>query len=292
MKVLWAVPVIVALAAVWPGWRIWRRRRAARLAEAAEHARTVSLMSQLQEELRAQTEALQAARSELDAFMYGVAHDLRAPLRAIEGFARILEEDNGPQLTGEGSRNLRIIRDNAAKLDRMIEGLLALSRISRHPLNVSEIDMKALVELAARDVMRANSHHNVSLVVEDLPKAWGDSALLLQAWKHLLDNALRFTSRTPAACIRVTGLTEGNAVMFSIEDNGAGFDMRHASKLFGVFQRLHAERDFPGVGVGLAIVHRIVSRHGGRIWAHAQVNKGARFSFSLPLEPVRNAAER
>lgn len=264
------------------GWRMSRRMAAERDHAVEELRAAQARIHSLQQELELHSREADAAARELDALTYGISHDLRAPLRAIEGFARILEEDFGPPLGDEGQRHLTIIRDSAKKLDRLIEGLLALSRVSRQSLSDGDVDMTSLARRAADEVRRARGIGHNGLVLHDLPPARGDPTLLQQVWMQLLDNAFKFTTADRKPHIEVAGRTENAAIVYQVADNGAGFDMRYSSKLFSVFQRLHGEKEFPGIGVGLAIVHRIITRHGGSVWGEGERDKGARFRFSLP----------
>ena len=231
--------------------------------------------------VRKQVEArLATLNRELESFSYSISHDLRAPLRAIDGYARMLEEESGERLGDEGRRILGVVRSSAARMGRMIEDLLEFSRLGqRHPAT-QRIDMAALVRETAAELLA--EHPGATLEVGALPDAYADRALLRQVWANLLDNALKFSSREAAPRVEVSGGPEGPWLVYGVRDNGVGFDERHAGKLFGVFQRLHRQEEFPGTGAGLAIVKRIVTRHGGRVGADARPGEGARFWFSLP----------
>jgi light-regulated signal transduction histidine kinase (bacteriophytochrome) len=226
-------------------------------------------------------EATESANRELDAFTYSVAHDLRAPLRAINGMTEILFEDKLGQLDDEGQRYLRIIRDSGARMTQLIEDLLKLSRISRSELARQPVDLAAIAREIARGLSSTEPGRKVEFLIQEGVRAEADPRLLRVALENLLGNAWKFTSKRVAARIEF-GVDERQAgVTFFVRDDGAGFDMAYADKLFGVFQRLHAVTEFEGTGVGLATVRRIVSRHGGRIWAEGAVNKGATFFFTL-----------
>ncbi|MGH7529534.1 MAG: sensor histidine kinase [Gemmatimonadales bacterium] len=228
-------------------------------------------------------EALRATNAELEAFSYSVSHDLRAPLRAIHGFARILVEEHGPQLDAEGKRLLGVIDDNTRRMGRLIDDLLAFSRLGRKALTTSRIDMRDLAGAAAEEARRGEPGRAIEISLDALPPAVGDRDLVRQALANLLQNAVKFTRPRNPARIEVGFRTERpGEIVYFVKDNGAGYDPRYAGKLFGVFQRLHPEDKFEGTGVGLAIVQRIVQRHGGRVWAEGQVDAGATFSFSLP----------
>jgi PAS domain S-box-containing protein len=221
--------------------------------------------------------------AELEAFSYSVSHDLRAPLRAIGGFSRILETDHAGRLDAEGLRLLGTIRDSAQRMDLLIADLLALSRIGRRELERTTVSMETLVADVVRELVGDRLPERVQLGLDPLPAASGDPVMLRQVWANLLSNALKFTSGREQARIRVTGRAQGQEAVYSVQDNGVGFDVRQAGKLFGVFQRLHSLQEFPGNGIGLALVQRIVRRHGGRVWADATAGEGATFSFALPL---------
>jgi signal transduction histidine kinase/CHASE3 domain sensor protein len=242
----------------------------------AEHA-----IRTLNEELTAQTEDLELTNHELESFSYSVSHDLRAPLRHIAGYARILQEDAAERLDDDGRRQLDIIAGSARRMGALIDDLLALSRLGRRPVQLQAVDMGALVRDALRDVPAAVG----KLEVGALPDAQGDPALLKQVWINLLSNAAKYSApRGAEARITVAGERAGDHLRYSVRDNGVGFDMRYRDKLFGVFQRLHAQDEFEGTGVGLAIVHRIVMRHGGRLDAEGEPGRGAVFSFDLPIQ--------
>jgi len=224
---------------------------------------------------------LEEKNRELESFSYSVSHDLRAPLRAIIGFSRILEEGYGEKLDDEGRRLLKVVRENSQKMGELIDDLLELSRLGRKPLSTAEIDMKRMADEVFRTVS-ADGWQSHQLALGSLPPAPGDPTLLRQAWANLLGNAIKFSSKCERPVIEVSGQEIGAELVYCVKDNGAGFDMRYYDKLFGVFQRLHGEDEFAGTGVGLAIVHRVISRHGGRVWAEGREGEGAAFYFSLP----------
>lgn len=221
---------------------------------------------------------LSEANKELESFSYSVSHDLRSPIRAIDGYSRRLGLDF--KLETEARRLLGVIQDEAARMGHLIDDLLAFSRLGRQQMRIGSVDMTTL----AREVADgANcSGTNVSLGVTMLPHANGDRALLRQVWQNLIENAVKYSGKQVAPVINVTGSTEGPLAVYHVSDNGVGFDMKYAHKLFGVFERLHRADEFPGTGVGLAIVERIIARHGGKAWAYAEPGAGATFSFSLP----------
>ena len=234
------------------------------------------------ETLERTSRELASANKELESFSYSVSHDLRAPLRAVEGYAAILEEDYGPQLDAEGKRFVRNIREGATRMGHLIQDLLSFSRLGRQPLDLCETDTRFLVQSVWTTLCTSLPHVSAELVVGELPPSYGDPQLLQQAWTNLLENAIKYSSKVPHPRIIVSGETDGTEAIFSVQDNGVGFDMRYYDKLFNVFQRLHSEADYSGTGVGLAIVHRVIARHGGRIWARSEPGKGACFSFALP----------
>jgi light-regulated signal transduction histidine kinase (bacteriophytochrome) len=226
---------------------------------------------------------LEAARRELEAFTHSVSHDLRAPLRAISGFSQILMEEHAAGLSAEAQRLLKVVDDSGKRMDAMVEALLRLSRLGRQPLTPRRIDMNALAREALGELREAQQGRALELRVDDaLPECEGDAALLKRVLVELLANALKFTRGRAPARIEVSGGLEAGAPTYHVRDNGVGFDPRYAQKLFGVFQRMHSPKEFEGVGIGLAIVQRIVQRHGGSVRAAAEPERGATFSFSLP----------
>ena len=227
-------------------------------------------------------DAIKALNKELEAFTYSVSHDLRAPLRAIHGFVGILLEDYGAELQGEARRYLDLVAANAQQMGRLVDDLLQFSRMGRQPLNRQRVSAGTLVRRALEQLQPTLEGRAVELTVGDLPSVDGDSALLQQVFLNLIDNAVKYTRGREPARIEVGARKEPNGeVVYFVKDNGAGFNMEYAHKLYGVFQRLHRSEDYEGTGVGLALVHRIVTKHGGRIWADATVDNGATFFFTL-----------
>jgi two-component system sensor histidine kinase/response regulator len=241
--------------------------------------------AELQEHEQRRSEELAAAFRDLESFSYSISHDLRAPLRAIEGFAQILVDDFGERLGEEGRRIIRIIRNGSEKIDQMIVGLLELSRAGsrREPLDRAPIDMTALASAAVREVMSVYTGPEPHIDIADLPTAAGDATVIRQVWCNLIGNALKYSAKRSQPRIRIGGRIEDREAIYQVDDNGVGFDMRYVGKLFGVFERLHRTEDFAGTGVGLAIVHRIIARHGGRVWAQGAPDAGACFQFALPI---------
>ena len=231
-----------------------------------------------------------ATNKELEAFTYTVSHDLRAPLRAIHGFTSILLENHAKDIPGEARRYLDRVAANARQMGQLLDDLLRFSRLSRQPLQKRLVDIEAVVERAREQLAPALEGRQVDLIVAELAPCQGDSVLLEQVFVNLIGNAFKYSKSRALARIEVGCRPgDGGGSVYSVKDNGVGFDMHYADKLFGVFQRLHRSEDYEGTGVGLAIVQRIVTRHGGRIWAEAEVDKGATFFFTLAGEPQRNA---
>jgi PAS domain S-box-containing protein len=240
------------------------------------------LNTELEQRVEERTSQLQATNKELGAFAYSVSHDLRAPLRAIDGYTRILQEDYEPFLDQEGKRICSVIRDNAHNMASLIDDLLSFSRLGRAEIEVSNIDMANMARAIFFEVTDPEERDKIDLQINSLPPVQGDPSLMRQVWINLLSNAVKFTSKLKKPVIQVLGKRQRNEIIYTVKDNGAGFDMEYANKLFGVFQRLHSTSEFEGNGVGLAIVQRVIHRHKGRVWAEGAVNKGAKFSFALP----------
>jgi PAS domain S-box-containing protein len=232
------------------------------------------------------TAELESANKELEAFSYSVSHDLRAPLRAVDGFAQAVLEDYGGQLPEEGRRDLQTIRDGAQRMGVLIDDLLRFSRLSRTPLNKQQVNTGKLVGNVLESLNSQREGRQVDIRIGELPECQGDAGLLNQVWVNLISNALKYTRRRETAVIEIGCKLEHDENVYFVRDNGAGFNMRYVDKLFGVFQRLHRADEFEGTGVGLAIVQRIIHRHGGRIWADAALNQGATFSFTLKEEAI------
>jgi len=243
----------------------------------------IQLVEELEQRVEKRTMQLQAANKELEAFSYSVSHDLRAPLRAIDGFTRILTEDYEEVLDDDGKRLCSIIRENTHKMGILIDDLLTFSRLNRNEMQLSEINMKILANSIFHEVTDEQMRKRIEFSVNDIMPAMGDPTMIRQLWINLLSNAVKFTSKEDKATINVSGKQINGFFEYCISDNGVGFDMKYINKLFGVFQRLHSSREFEGTGVGLAIVQRIVHRHGGKVRAEGTVNHGAKIYFSLPL---------
>ena len=258
-------------------------RRAAAALRASEQAYR-ALSEELEARVVARTSELQAAVQELEAFSYSVSHDLRAPLRALHGFSHILAVEHAAGLAPEALRYLGLIEQEARRMGLLIDDLLRLSRLGRQVLERRLVRPAALAAQAMHDLRSETEGRQVEFTLGDLPPCSADAALLRQVFANLLANALKFTRPREIARIEVGSRREGGAQVYFVRDNGAGFDMRYAGKLFGAFQRLHRADQFEGTGVGLAIVQRIVHRHGGRVWAEGATDAGATFSFTLGEE--------
>jgi signal transduction histidine kinase len=237
----------------------------------------------LQQRERERSEELAAAYQALESFSYSISHDLRSPLMTVDGFAKILEEDYGPQLDEQGRDIVRTIHEGCQRMDQLIVGLLAFSQAGRRPFHRGEIDMSELARAAAEEAMSSYAGPTPLIEIDDLPPCVGDATVIRQVWCNLIGNALKYSARREQPRIEISGRVEALNAIYRVQDNGAGFDMNYADKLFGVFQRLHGQDEFAGTGVGLAIVHRIVVRHGGRIWANSAPGNGACFEFALPM---------
>jgi PAS domain S-box-containing protein len=256
-----------------------------------ERALAEQAIRELNNALQNKAAQLESTNKELESFSYSVSHDLRAPLRAIDGFAEIIEEDYKDKLDDEGRRYLSVIRQNSERMGALIDDLLEFSRLGRQTVINDEVNVDSLVREVVQDVLsaersRANGgdHLPPTIDIGPLPPARGDRGLLRQVWVNLISNAVKYSGKSKQPVISVSGRKVDAENQYSVRDNGVGFDMHYVEKLFGVFQRLHRNDEFSGTGVGLAIVHRVVTRHGGRVWAEGRVNGGAVFTFALPTE--------
>lgn len=265
-------------------------------AAGAALARASALRAEIAERHARETErlnqALFATNTELEAFSYSVSHDLRTPLRAIDGFSRILLEDYGDKLDDEGKRVINVVRDSTVKMARLIDDILAFSRAGRAEMNAATVDMEALVRSLLADPLALNLVGRTPAIdLGKLPPAEGDRAMFERVWINLLDNAIKFTAPKSDARIEIGATISNGETVYHVRDNGVGFDMQYAGKLFGVFQRLHGT-EIPGTGIGLAIVKRLVTRHGGRVWAEGKVGGGASFYFALPNKEADHASRQ
>ena len=234
------------------------------------------------DELERKNTELEAANQELDAFSFSVSHDLRAPLRAVTGFSNILMREHADQLPADAKQLLQHVVTSARRMDQLIEDLLRFSRLARQPLAKHLVNVGELVDGVLTELEKEHAGRPIGVTIGDLPNVVADASLLRQVFTNLLSNAFKFTAGRMSPTVSVRGERRDGMIVFTIADNGAGFDMRYAEKLFGVFQRLHTQEQFPGTGVGLSLVQRIVRRHGGRIWADAEVDRGATFHFAIP----------
>ena len=239
-------------------------------------------LERLNADLRSEQQLLEAANEDLESFSYSVSHDLKAPVRAIEGFSRMLMAEHADKLDAEALRLLQVITSNTKLMHHLIDDLLALSRLGRMQVRKSVVNLAAMTNKLFERLRTQEPERNVRLTVGDLPPGLADQSLLYQVMQNLLANAVKFTKSRQTVVIEVGGRTEGQENIYYIMDNGAGFDERHVSNLFRPFQRLHGEEEYEGTGVGLAIVQRIIQRHGGRVWAEGKLNEGATFYFALP----------
>jgi signal transduction histidine kinase len=261
----------------------------------ASNDEVLRLNAELEQRVAERTAQLEYTNKELEAFCYSVSHDLRAPLRSIDGFSQALVEDFASQVPDEGQRYLSRIRAATQRMAQLIEDLLNLSRVSRGELQLQDIDVAEIARQVAAELQQREPGRRVELSVWDGMQARADPRLLRAALENLIGNAWKFTARCDAPRIEVGALADGGRSTFFVRDNGAGFDMAYADKLFGAFQRLHSVNEYAGTGIGLATVQRIVHRHGGRIWADAKPGKGAVFFFTLapgPAGPQAEAKER
>ncbi|NQX00493.1 PAS domain S-box protein [bacterium] len=248
-----------------------------------EHKRAEEEIHKLNADLQTRAAQLAEANKELEAFTYSVSHDLRAPLRAVDGFSRMVLEDYSPQLDADGQRMLGVIRSETQRMGRLIDDLLAFSRLGRLPIQLEPIDMRAMAQLVFDEQAAHEPSRKLRLVLQPLPPACGSEALIRQVWVNLISNAIKFTQDRETGEIEIGSCQDlQGGQIYYVKDNGTGFDMRHAEKLFGVFQRLHTQQQFSGTGVGLALVQRIVQRHAGRVWAVSSPDQGSTFSFLLP----------
>lgn len=233
-------------------------------------------------QLKEKAKQLESVNKELESFSYSVAHDLRAPLRAVSGYAEMLNEDYRTKLDEEGKRLIENIKFNATEMGTLIDELLAFSRLGRKEIQKTEIDMNKLTEGVLTEMNKSLSH-KAKIKIGKLHHVKADYGLIHQVMFNLVSNAIKYSSKKKNPVVEISSEEKNDEIIFSIKDNGAGFDMKYYDKLFGVFQRLHSEEEFAGIGVGLAMVQRVIAKHGGRIWAEGKVNGGATFNFSLKM---------
>jgi PAS domain S-box-containing protein len=239
-------------------------------------------LNEKSEQLEQSTKNLQNTNKELEAFSYSISHDLRAPLRAIDGFTQILTEDYISKLDDEGKRIGAIIQQNSKKMGNLIDDLLAFSRLGRSALNYSKINMKYMANAIYYELTSNENRQHITINIEDIPPAYADTNMMRQVWINILSNSMKYSSKRDNSIISINFKEETDKYIYCVKDNGVGFNMKYKEKLFGVFQRLHSDKEFEGTGVGLALVQRIIHRHNGEIWANAEIDKGAEFYFSIP----------
>jgi signal transduction histidine kinase len=251
--------------------------------------RLTALNAELEARVAARTAELEAANKDLEGFSYSVSHDLRAPIRAITGFCSLLEADHNDQLDAEAQRKLGIVKSEAARMGALIDDLLAFSRLGRKALRPAMLDMTDLARGVFERLASGDQAQDIEFRLGSLPSAMADRSLFEQVWTNLLSNAIKFSAKKDQPKIEVGGLSDEREHLYFVRDNGAGFDPNYSTRLFGVFQRLHHDHEFPGTGVGLALVHKIVTRHGGRVWAEGKPGEGATFHFTLPKEQAHGS---
>ncbi len=262
------------------GERLKRRRAEKELRKHQEHLE--QLVEERTAELRRVNKQLEAAYKDMESFSYSASHDLRSPLITIEGFARILEEDYAARLDEEGRRFLGIIRQNSRKMSQLIEDILSFSRVSTKGVQKSSINMEALARQVVDELEKESKDRKIAFEIHELPPAYGDLSMIRQVFLNLLSNAVKYTLTNDSAAIIIGGDRNEGENVYYVSDNGVGFETESANKLFLLFHRLHSQLEFKGTGVGLAIVKRIIEKHGGRVWAEGKVDEGATFYFSLP----------
>ena len=251
--------------------------------DVTERRRAEEEIQLLNRELQQRITELRTANADLESFSYSVSHDLRSPLAVIDGFSHVLLSDYNDKPNDEGKRCLNIIRATTQKMGQLIDDLLNFSRLGRQQMQQGEINMEELAQIVVTELRSAIPERTVEVEIKPLPTAYGDWSMIRQVMISLVSNAFKFSRHKDPMAVEIGGMKQENETVFYVKDNGAGFDMQYVGKLFGVFQRLHSPEEFEGTGVGLAIVHRIVRRHGGRVWAEAPVNEGATFYFALPV---------
>ena len=247
-----------------------------------ENAALLERLSLRTVELETANRELQVANRELEAFSYSVSHDLRAPVRTIDGLVRLVQDNFGDTAPPDARQHIEAISAQASRMSELIDDLLRLARLGREPLHKQSVNMQGLVQEVVSELHGAESARPLDIRIAELPAAQADPSLLRQVWVNLVANALKFTRRRERALIEIGGERRAGDKLYSIRDNGAGFDPGRAERLFGIFQRLHAAKDFEGTGIGLSIARRIVERHGGSIWAEGEPDRGAAFHFTLP----------
>ena len=241
----------------------------------------LKLNQSLEQKVLDRTAMLEVVNNELESFSYSVAHDLRAPLRIINGYADILKTEYNNKLDAEGDRIINVIMNNTQRMGTLIDEILNLARFGRKELTMQDTNMTTLLDIVIAEQI-AIVKKPVKFNIDKLPNAFCDSALIRQVWSNLISNAIKYSGKEKDPQVEINSILKDNYIVYSVKDNGVGFDMQYSDKLFGVFQRLHKQSEFEGTGVGLALVQRIITKHGGYVWADAEVDKGATFYFSLP----------
>ena len=252
------------------------------LTQIEEQNQEIQLFNQkLEKNIIERTKELEVANKELEAFSYSVSHDLRAPLRSIDGYSRVLIEDYGDKLDEEGKRTLKVIMKNAVRMGQLIDDLLAFSRLGKQNLTKVNLDLSAITQSVVYD-FKSQQKRDVEFNIKEVLPVQGDSAMLKQVMTNLVSNAIKYSTKKEKSIVEIGSYAENGSNVYYVKDNGAGFDMQYYDKLFGVFQRLHSANEFEGTGVGLALVQRIITKHGGKVWAEGKIDEGATFYFSLP----------
>lgn len=246
------------------------------------------LNDELEQKVVQRTSQLEAVNKELESFSYSVSHDLRAPIRAINGYTRIIVEDYAEKFDEEGTKVLHAIINNSKKMGELIDDLLAFSKLGRKQVNFSEINMQYLVQSVQEELIFDGGENIPNFNIGELFPALGDQSLIKQVWINLLSNAIKYSKYKKNTTISISAQKTAASVIYKISDQGAGFDMEYYDKLFGVFQRLHAQDEFEGTGIGLAIVQKIINRHNGKVWARSKINEGSNFYFTLPCIPINS----
>lgn len=239
-------------------------------------------IKKLNSELKKNVDQLEVINKELESFSYSISHDLRSPLRAMIGYSQMVQEEFGDKLGEEGKRWLQVVVSNSMRMNQLIDDLLEFSRAGKKKLEVGNVDMHDLVNILCGE-LKESQQHKATIITNELDPAFGDAMLLRQVWINLISNAIKYSSKQEEPVVEIASTVDDSKVIYSVKDNGAGFDMAYADRLFGVFQRLHKDTEFSGTGIGLSIVQRIISRHGGTVWAEGAVGAGATFYFSLPV---------
>jgi signal transduction histidine kinase len=237
----------------------------------------------LEQRVKNRTTELEIANKELESFSYSVSHDLRAPARAIHSYANVFLEDYGDKIDEEGKRLINIVLKNGQKMGLLIDDLLSFSQLGRKELIKTKLSMHDVVSSIWNELYKTEEDRNITLVLKELPDVYAEKTTMQQVWVNLISNALKYTKNKHETRIEICAEEKNAEIIYCIKDNGSGFDMKYYNKLFGVFQRLHSQEEFEGTGVGLAIVQRVLEKHGGKIWADSKVNEGATFYFSLPI---------